>query len=172
MVPFPIEPHFQLGITLYRCTHGCKFSAVVDLFGVPINLAEQVFASISRELIRNLFVEFLKMPNTEEEQRQEAIGFIEIQSKCFPLYWCMGWVSRVRQYKINFFLQFQKEVYDFNKHRPHRPQKRFLVATVNAAGTSHDERLLKPTEVFKDILDGKVLLNKSINLGDRFGDVK
>ena len=171
MVPFPIEPHFQLGITLYRCTHGCKFSAVVDLFGVPINLAEQVFASISRELIRNLFMEFLKMPNTEEEQRQEAIGFIEIQSKCFPRYWCMGWVSRVRQYKIKNFLQFQKEVYDF-KHRPHRPQKRSLVATVNAAGTSHDERLLKPTEVFKDILDGKVLLNKSINLGDRFGDVK
>ena len=67
MVPFPIEPHFQLGITLYRCTHGCKFSAVVDLFGVPINLAEQVFASISRELIRNVFMEFLKMPNTEEE---------------------------------------------------------------------------------------------------------
>ena len=72
MVPFPIEPHRQLGITLYRCAHGCTFSTVVDLFGVSMSLAEQVFASVSRELIRNLFTEFVKMPNTEEEWRQEA----------------------------------------------------------------------------------------------------
>ena len=67
MVPFPIEPHRQLGITLYRCAHMCIFSAVADLFGVSMSLAEQVFASVLRELIRNLFTEFVKMPNTEKE---------------------------------------------------------------------------------------------------------
>ena len=77
MVPFPIEPHRQVGITLYRCAHGCTFSTVADIFGVSMSLAEQVLASVSRELIRNLFTEFVKMPNTEEEWRQEAIGFIE-----------------------------------------------------------------------------------------------
>ena len=77
MVRFPIELHRQLGITLYRCAHGCTFSTVADLFGVSMSLAEQLFASVSRELIRNLFPEFVKMPNTEEEWRQEAIGFIE-----------------------------------------------------------------------------------------------
>ena len=61
MVPFPIEPHRHLGITLYRCAHGCTFSTVVDLFGVSMSLAEQVFASVSRELIRNLFMEFVKI---------------------------------------------------------------------------------------------------------------
>ena len=64
MVPFPIEHHRQLGITLYRCAHMCTFSAVADLFGVLMSLAEQVFASVLRELIRNLFTEFVKMPNT------------------------------------------------------------------------------------------------------------
>ena len=42
MVPFPIEPHRQLGITLYQCAHMCTFSAVADLFGVSMSLAEQV----------------------------------------------------------------------------------------------------------------------------------
>ena len=77
MVLFPIEPHRQLGITLYRCADGCTFSVVADLFEVSMSLAEQVFASVSRGLIRNLFTEFVKMPNTEEEWRQEAIGFIK-----------------------------------------------------------------------------------------------
>ena len=51
MVPFSIEPHRQLGITLYRCAHGCTVSTVADLFGVSMSLAEQVFASVLRELI-------------------------------------------------------------------------------------------------------------------------
>ena len=72
IVPFPIEAHRQLGTTLYRCPHGCTFSAVADLFRVFMSLDEQVFASVSRELIQNLFMEFVKMPNTEEEWRQEA----------------------------------------------------------------------------------------------------
>ena len=49
--------------------------------------------------------------------------------------------------------------------------KRFLAATVNAPGSTHDARLLKSTEVFKGILDGQVLPNKSINLGDKFGEI-
>ena len=46
--------------------------------------------------------------------------------------------------------------------------KRFLAATVNTPGSTHDARLLTSTEVFKGISDGKVLPNKSINLGDKF----
>ena len=48
IVPFPIEAHRQLGTTLYRCPHGCTFSAVADLFRVFMSLDEQVFASVSR----------------------------------------------------------------------------------------------------------------------------
>ena len=35
--------------------------------------------------------------------------------------------------------------------------KRFGAVTVNDPGSSHNGRLLKSTEVFKGILDGKVL---------------
>ena len=48
--------------------------------------------------------------------------------------------------------------------------KRFLAVTVNAPGSSHNACLLESTEVFKGILDGKILLNKSINLRDKFGE--
>ena len=42
-----------------------------------MSLAEQVFASGSRQLIQNLFTKFVKLSNTEVEWRQEEIGFIE-----------------------------------------------------------------------------------------------
>ena len=51
IVPFPIEPHRQLGITLYRYAHGCTFSTVTDLFGLSMSLAEHVFASVSNECV-------------------------------------------------------------------------------------------------------------------------
>ena len=95
MVLFPTEPHRQLGITLYRCAHGCTFSTVADLFGVLTSLAEQVFASVSRKLIRNLFTEFVKMPNTEEERRQDATGFIENYG-----FFCIGAWDRFHVYGL------------------------------------------------------------------------
>ena len=49
--------------------------------------------------------------------------------------------------------------------------KQFLAATVNAPDSTHDARLLKFTEVFKGIFDGKVLPNKSINLGGKFREI-
>ena len=49
--------------------------------------------------------------------------------------------------------------------------KRFLAATVDTPGSFNDACLLKSTEVFKSVLDGKVPPNKPINLGDKFGEI-
>ena len=49
--------------------------------------------------------------------------------------------------------------------------KRFLAATVDTPGFFNDACLLKSTEVFKSVLDGKVPPNKPINLGDKFGEI-
>ena len=133
-----------------------------------MSLAEQVFASVSRELIRNLFTEFVKIPNTKEERRQEASGFIENYG--FP---CIGAWDGFHVYvstKLKNFYSFKKR-YTISNMGLIGHNKRFLAATVNAPGSTHDARLLKSTEVFKGILDGKVLPNKSINLGDKFGEI-
>ena len=34
----PIEPHRQLGLTLYRLGHGCSYTVIEDLFGISITL--------------------------------------------------------------------------------------------------------------------------------------
>ena len=65
MVPFPI-----VLLTLYQCAHGCTFSTVADLFGVSMSLAEQVFASVSREFMRNLFYGIRK--NAQHRGRMET----------------------------------------------------------------------------------------------------
>ena len=80
-----------------------------------MSLAEQVFASVLRELIRNIFTEFVKMSNTEKEWKQEAIGFIENYG--FP---CIGASNGFHVYvspKLKNFYSF-KEVFDF-KHGSH-----------------------------------------------------
>ena len=159
VVPFPIEPHRQLGITLYRCAYGCTFSTVADLFGVSMSLTEQVFASVSRELIRNLFTEFVKMPNTEEEWRQEAIGFIENYG--FPCIGAWDGFHVSVSTKLKNFYSFKKR-YTISNMGLIGHNKLFLAATVNAPGSTHDARLLQSS---------KVLPNKSINLGDKFGEI-
>ena len=168
MVPFPIEPHRQLAINLYRCAHGCTFSIVADLFRVSMSLAEQVFASVLRQLIRNLFEEFIKMPNTEKEWRQEAIGFIENYG--FPCIGAWDWFHVCVSTKLKNFYSFKKR-YTISNMGLIGHNKWFLAATVNAPGSTQDARLLKSTEVFEGILDGKVFLNKSINLGDKFDEI-
>ena len=116
-----------------------------------MSLAEQVFASVSRELIRNLFTEFVKMPNTEEEWRQEAIDSIENYG--FP---CICAQDVYVSTKLKNFYSVKKRYTILNMSLIGH-NKRFRAVTVNDPGSSHDGRLLKSTEVFKGILDGKVL---------------
>ena len=49
--------------------------------------------------------------------------------------------------------------------------KRFLDLTVGAPGSTHDARFLRSTGLFKKILRGQGLPNKTINLGDEFGEI-
>ena len=133
-----------------------------------MSLAEQVFASVLRELIRNLFTEFLKMLNSDEEWRQEEIGFIENYG--FPGIGALDVFHVYVSTKLKNFCSFKKR-YTISNMGLIGHNKQFLAATVSAPGFTHDACLLKSTEVFKGILDGKVLPNKSINLGDKFGEI-
>ena len=48
--------------------------------------------------------------------------------------------------------------------------KRFLSATVNAPGSTHDARL-RHSAAFLDIIDGKSLPDKTIHLGEKYGEI-
>ena len=48
--------------------------------------------------------------------------------------------------------------------------KRFLYAAVGAPGSTHDARMLKESSFFDEVLSGRALPDRKINLGD-FGDI-
>lgn len=48
-----------------------------DDFNVSITFTERVFASVWKELIRNFLFDYVKMPSTDKEWGEKAIGFIE-----------------------------------------------------------------------------------------------
>ena len=51
-VPFPIEPHGQIGLTLYRLGHGCSFPVLSELFRVSRSLATESFNLVCRLLVK------------------------------------------------------------------------------------------------------------------------
>ena len=67
LVPNPIEPDRQLGLTLYRLAHGCSFVVMSDLFGVSKSLATKTFNHVVRELVVHLYNDYVKMLESEQE---------------------------------------------------------------------------------------------------------
>ena len=66
LVSEPIEPNRQLGLTVYKLAHGCTFTVIGDVFGISEFLATQTFNHVVRELVGNLFDEYVKMSSTEQ----------------------------------------------------------------------------------------------------------
>ena len=77
LVPEPIEPNRQIWPTIYKIAHGCTFTVIDDIFGISASLATQTFNHVVRELVVNLFNEYVKIPSTEHEWINEIKGFIE-----------------------------------------------------------------------------------------------
>ena len=48
--------------------------------------------------------------------------------------------------------------------------KRFLYAEIGAPGSTHDARMLKESSFFDEVLSGRALPDRKINMGD-FGDI-
>ena len=48
--------------------------------------------------------------------------------------------------------------------------KRFVYAAVGAPGSTHDTRLLKESSVYSDIINGNVIPDRVVQLGD-FGEI-
>ena len=168
LVPTPIEADRQLALTIYRLAHGCSFPVLSDIFGVSKSLAVDVFNHVVRELMTHLYGEFIKLPITDDEWVQEIKGFIENYE--FP---CIGAWDGFHVFtatKLKNYYNF-KNRYSISNMGLVSYNKRFLNLAVGAPGSTHDARLLRHTNVYKEIMDGKVLPNKVINLGDNYGEI-
>ena len=166
--PNPIEPHRQLGLTLYRLAHGCSYQVIEDVFGVSKSLATDNFNFVIRILVAKLCDQFVVLPKTEEEWKTELKGFIE--NYAFP---CIGgWdgfhVHVATRLKNHYSF---KHKYTLSNMGLVGYNKRFLNLTCNAPGSTHDARLLRRSKIYRDIQAGGGLPNKSVDLGDDFGEI-
>ena len=105
---------------------------------------------------------------TDAEWEAELKGFIENYE--FP---CVGaWDGFHVYWKTNLENHYSfKRRYSFSNMALRGYNKRFLAATVGAPGNTHDARLLKYTKVYKEIKNGELLPDKSVNLGSKIGSV-
>ena len=67
MVPNPIEDHRQLGLTIYRLTHGYSFKVIMDIFGVSQSLATETFNNVIKCMALTIHDEFVCLPRTEAD---------------------------------------------------------------------------------------------------------
>ena len=166
--PHPIEVHRQIALTLYRLAHSVTFNTLADLFGVSISLAERVFNAVIREMVRNMYDEYVFLPRNEEEWKEKVIGFLENYG--FPCAAAWDGFHIYFGIKLKNHFSFKKR-YSISNMGLVSHNKRFLAATVNAPGSTHDARLLRHTSVFSDIVSGRALPDKSINLGNEYGEI-
>ena len=108
------------------------------------------------------------MRSTGKEWRQETFRFIENYGFPFAAAWdgfhvCSGT-------KLKIFCNFKKR-YPISNIDLIGYNKQFLTTTVNDPGSTHNAHLLKRIEVFQGISNGNILPNKSINLGEKFGEI-
>ena len=125
----------------------------------------QIFNHAVRELVGNLFDEYVKMPSLEQEQISETKGFIKNYE-----FTCIGARDNFHVYACSKL----KNHYNL-KHRyttsNQRYNKRFLNLTVGTPGSAHDARFLRNVHILKQILKGQGLPDKTVDFGYEYGKV-
>ena len=73
----PIQDHRQLGLTIYRLTHGCLFKVIMEIFGFPHYLTTETFNNVIQCMVLTLYDEFICLQRTEADWANECKGFIK-----------------------------------------------------------------------------------------------
>ena len=159
--PSPTSADRQLASTLYRLAHGCSYSTISDLFGISISAAAKIFNKVVRVLVLLLYDEYVKIPSSDQDWECQLKGFIENYE--FP---CVGAWDGFHVYissKLKHFYSFKKR-YTMSSLGLVGYNKSFLYAAVGAPGSTHDARMLKSTRLYKSIISGGVVPDRTINL--------
>ena len=77
-IPNPIEPHRQLGLTLYRLARECDFQVIEDVLGVSRAIASETFSNVIHILVSELYDRFVVLLQIEEEWNWKQNRFWKI----------------------------------------------------------------------------------------------
>ena len=117
--------------------------------------------NVIRVLVATFYDDYVKMPASDVEWETQLRGFIENYE--FP---CVGAWDGFHVYissKLKSFYSFKKR-YTMSSMGLIGYNKCFLYAAVGAPGSTHDARMLKSTEMYKNIVNGGVISNRTVNL--------
>ena len=124
------------------------FSTAGDLFGVSESLADESFNNLVRLLVAKLYDTYVKMSSTGAEWETGIQGFIEKYKLT-----CVGSWDKFYVY----VLFKSKQFYNFKKRNTMTNlalveyNKGILYAAVGVPGSTHDGRMLKSTNLPRDI---------------------
>ena len=116
----------------------------------------------------NLFDEYVKMASTEQEWINEIKDFIENYETSFVEAWDGFHVYVCSKLKNQYYF---KHRYSISNMGLVGYNKRFLNLTVGAPGSTHDTSFLHNTGLFKQILNGQILPDKTVDLRDQCGKI-
>ena len=165
--PEPTTCDRQLALTIYRLAHGCSFLTLQNLFGVSVSLAGIVFNHVCRVLVREMYDQYVRLPETLEEWTKELSGFIENYE--FPCIAAWGGFHVHFSNKLKNVFSFKKR-YVANNFGLVGYNNRFLNTVVGVPGSTHDAKLLRNSSIYEKIQTGETISNRTILFGN-FGQV-
>ena len=108
------------------------------------------------------------MLESAEDWKKELFGFIENYKFPCVAAWDGFHVEFATKLKNHYSF---KKWYTINNMGLVSYNKRFLSLTVNAPGSTRDARLLRHAEVYKKIVEGEYIPERSLDLGGNIGEI-
>ena len=162
MITNPTEEQRQLALTIYRFSRGCLFNVLKYLVGVSQSLATQCFNKVAKVMVRYLYDDFVKTPQTGEEWVKKFKSFMENYE--FPFVGALGGLhARVLTHLKNHFNL--KNKYTITSIGLIGHNKRFL-HLIGIRGIIHDASLQQYSTLFQESRRASIILNKHINVRD------
>ena len=117
----------------------------------------------------NMFNDYIKLPTSDEEWKDELKGFIENYE-----FRCAGAWDGFHVYissKSKKFYNF-KHIYSVSSIALFNYDKQILDLIVGAPGSTHDARFLRDTGLYKKVISGSGLANKTVEIDTSYGEIR
>ena len=161
----PISPDFRLVVTIYKLSRGDYIYTIGQMCGLAKATVCTIVSETCKVIVDTLWNDTVKkhFPSSHEdfkhsmekfgEEWQFLYAFSAVDGSHLPVKCPNGGAQAMKQY-FNF-----KGFYSIVLMALVDAEYRFIWASVGAPGNPHDSTLLQSTDLWKKIVDGKVIPN-------------
>ena len=168
----PVSPECRLAICLYRLGRGDYLYTIAELFGLGVATIHSIAKEVCEVIIRNLWKESVQAYFTTTEQNfKEKMVDMEMLWQ-FPFCWDSIDGCHIAIQCPPGGLKACKEYHNFKKFHSIvmmaivDAQDRFIWASVDFPGNSHDSVIFQSTEPCRDITESNIIPPITNTIGD------